>query len=47
MLEENEEMRGKINPIVKSKILFAIAQVFDKCIKMHFELSNIRAKIMN
>lgn len=46
-IDDNESTSTRINPIVKSKIFFAIAQIFDKCVRMHFELSNIRAKIMN
>lgn len=38
---------GKLSSVVKSKMLFAIAQVFDQLIKMDFMLSNNRARINN
>lgn len=38
---------GKINSIVKSKMLFAVAQVFDQLIKMDFIVGNNKARINN
>ena len=38
---------GKLSSVVRSKMLFAVAQVFDQLIKMDYVLGNNRARINN